>query len=66
MDPSLLEFAWVELLEKNKSIIVEVAEIIFGSSGPFRAIFLISFYQKMKSTLLYWRLKDVVPFIDLN
>ncbi|XP_040868285.1 ribonuclease II, chloroplastic/mitochondrial isoform X5 [Glycine max] len=33
MDPSLLEFAWVELLEKNKSVTVEeLAEIIFGST----------------------------------
>jgi hypothetical protein len=28
-DPSLLEFAWVELLEKNKSVTVEeLAEVI--------------------------------------
>ncbi|XP_050884702.1 ribonuclease II, chloroplastic/mitochondrial [Lathyrus oleraceus] len=35
MDPSLLEFAWSELLEKNKSVTVEeMAEIIFGSIEP--------------------------------
>ncbi|KAI5391759.1 ribonucleotide-diphosphate reductase subunit rnr1, variant 4 [Lathyrus oleraceus] len=35
MDPSLLEFAWSELLEKNKSVTVEeMAEIIFGSVEP--------------------------------
>ncbi|XP_052724363.1 ribonuclease II, chloroplastic/mitochondrial isoform X2 [Vigna angularis] len=35
MDPSLLEYAWVELLEKNKSVTVEeLAEIIFGSTEP--------------------------------
>ncbi|XP_027337797.1 ribonuclease II, chloroplastic/mitochondrial isoform X1 [Abrus precatorius] len=38
MDPSLLEFAWVELLEKNKSVTVEeLAEIIFGSSDPLES-----------------------------
>ncbi|CAK8575001.1 unnamed protein product [Lathyrus sativus] len=35
MDPSLLEFAWSELLEKNKTVTVEeMAEIIFGSAEP--------------------------------
>ncbi|WCJ28308.1 Ribonuclease II/R family protein [Euphorbia peplus] len=35
LDPSLLEFAWVELLEKNKSVTTEeLAEMIFGSSEP--------------------------------
>ncbi|CAL0306027.1 unnamed protein product [Lupinus luteus] len=35
MDLSLLEFAWVELLEKNKSVTVEeLAEMIFGSAEP--------------------------------
>ncbi|KAK7286795.1 hypothetical protein RJT34_22041 [Clitoria ternatea] len=38
MDPSLLEFAWVELLEKNKSVTVEeLAEIIFGSAEPLES-----------------------------
>ncbi|KAK7390540.1 hypothetical protein VNO78_25848 [Psophocarpus tetragonolobus] len=38
MDPSLLEFAWVELLEKNKSVTVEeLAEIIFGSTEPLES-----------------------------
>ncbi|KAF5195406.1 Ribonuclease ii protein [Thalictrum thalictroides] len=32
MDPTLLEFAWAELLEKNRSVTAEeLAEIIFGS-----------------------------------
>lgn len=32
LDPALLEFAWVELLEKNKRVKVEeLAEMIFGS-----------------------------------
>lgn len=35
LDPTLLEIAWVELLEKNKSVIAEeLAEMIFGSSDP--------------------------------
>ncbi|KAK9154309.1 hypothetical protein Sjap_001789 [Stephania japonica] len=35
LDPILLEYAWVELLEKNKSVTAEeLAEIIFGSSNP--------------------------------
>lgn len=35
MDPTLLEFAWVELLEKNKSVTAEeLAEMIFGSTEP--------------------------------
>ncbi|KAE9611077.1 putative exoribonuclease II [Lupinus albus] len=38
MDLSLLEFAWAELLEKNKSVTVEeLAEIIFGSSEPLES-----------------------------
>ncbi|KAJ1394413.1 Nucleic acid-binding, OB-fold [Sesbania bispinosa] len=38
MDPSLLEFAWVELLEKNRSVTVEeLAEIIFGSTEPLES-----------------------------
>ncbi|XP_029125120.1 ribonuclease II, chloroplastic/mitochondrial-like [Cajanus cajan] len=38
MDPSLLEFAWIELLEKNKSVTVEeLAEIIFGSAEPLES-----------------------------
>ncbi|KAL1330760.1 hypothetical protein HN51_048016 [Arachis hypogaea] len=38
MDPSLLEFAWVELLEKNKSVTVEeLAKIIFGSAEPLES-----------------------------
>ncbi|KAI4356482.1 hypothetical protein L6164_000504 [Bauhinia variegata] len=35
LDPSLLEFAWVELLEKNHSVTPEeLAEMIFGSAEP--------------------------------
>ncbi|KAK8464491.1 hypothetical protein PHAVU_010G010050 [Phaseolus vulgaris] len=38
MDPSLLEYAWVELLEKNKSVTVEeLAEIIYGSTEPLES-----------------------------
>lgn len=38
LDPTLLEFAWVELLEKNKSITTEeLAEIIFGTSDPLES-----------------------------
>ncbi|PIN04763.1 Exoribonuclease II [Handroanthus impetiginosus] len=38
LDPSLLEFAWIELLEKNKSTTVEeLAEMIFGSSDPLES-----------------------------
>ncbi|KAI6698297.1 hypothetical protein NL676_018416 [Syzygium grande] len=38
LDPTLLEFAWVELLEKNKSVTAEeLAEIIFGSSEPLES-----------------------------
>ncbi|KAK6943654.1 Ribonuclease II/R [Dillenia turbinata] len=38
LDPALLEFAWVELLEKNKSVTVqELAEMIFGSSEPLES-----------------------------
>ncbi|CAL5420140.1 unnamed protein product [Camellia sinensis] len=38
LDPSLLEFAWVELLEKNKSVTVEeLAEMIFGSVEPLES-----------------------------
>ncbi|XP_010256905.1 PREDICTED: ribonuclease II, chloroplastic/mitochondrial isoform X1 [Nelumbo nucifera] len=35
LDPTLLEYAWMELLEKNKSVTAEeLAEIIFGSVEP--------------------------------
>ncbi|KAI3514453.1 hypothetical protein L1887_12865 [Cichorium endivia] len=35
LDPTLLEFAWIELLETNKSVTVEeLAEMIFGSAAP--------------------------------
>ncbi|GAA0150307.1 exoribonuclease [Lithospermum erythrorhizon] len=35
LDPTLLEFAWLELLEKNESVTVkELAEMVFGSSEP--------------------------------
>ncbi|KAL8039374.1 hypothetical protein ABFX02_10G032800 [Erythranthe guttata] len=35
LDPALLEFAWIELVEKNKSTTVEgLAEMIFGSVEP--------------------------------
>ncbi|KAL6574712.1 ribonucleotide-diphosphate reductase subunit rnr1 [Orobanche minor] len=35
LEPALLEFAWIELLEKNKSTTVEeLAEMIFGSAEP--------------------------------
>ncbi|GMP85474.1 hypothetical protein CsSME_00038614 [Camellia sinensis var. sinensis] len=38
LDPSLLEFAWVELLEKNQSVTVEeLAEMIFGSAEPLES-----------------------------
>ncbi|KAF7844583.1 ribonuclease II, chloroplastic/mitochondrial [Senna tora] len=38
LDPSLLEFAWVELLEKNKSVSAEeLAEMIFGSAEPLES-----------------------------
>ncbi|KAK4773407.1 hypothetical protein SAY87_028426 [Trapa incisa] len=38
LDPTLLEFAWVELLEKNKSVTAEeLAEIMFGSSEPLES-----------------------------
>ncbi|CAK9175226.1 unnamed protein product [Ilex paraguariensis] len=38
LDPTLLEFAWVELLEKNKLVTVEeLAEMIFGSAEPLES-----------------------------
>ncbi|CAI0472724.1 unnamed protein product [Linum tenue] len=38
LDPSLLEFAWVELLENNKSVTAEeLAEMIFGSAEPLES-----------------------------
>ncbi|GFQ04786.1 ribonuclease ii chloroplastic/mitochondrial [Phtheirospermum japonicum] len=38
LDPALLEFAWIELLEKNKSTTVEeLAEMIFGSAEPLES-----------------------------
>ncbi|KAL5549913.1 hypothetical protein UlMin_000089 [Ulmus minor] len=38
LDPALLEFAWVELIEKNKSVTTEeLAEMIFGSSEPLES-----------------------------
>ncbi|KAL6977450.1 ribonucleotide-diphosphate reductase subunit rnr1 [Sarracenia purpurea var. burkii] len=38
LDPSLLECAWVELLEENKQVTVnELAEMIFGSTGPLES-----------------------------
>ncbi|GAU28032.1 hypothetical protein TSUD_264900 [Trifolium subterraneum] len=38
MDPSLLEFAWSELLEKNKTVTVEeMAEMMFGSVEPLES-----------------------------
>ncbi|KAI5682407.1 hypothetical protein M9H77_03635 [Catharanthus roseus] len=38
LDPTLLEFAWIELLEKNKSITVqELAEMMFGSAEPLES-----------------------------
>ncbi|XP_052173346.1 ribonuclease II, chloroplastic/mitochondrial isoform X2 [Diospyros lotus] len=37
-DPSLLEYAWVELLEKNKSVtVMDLAEMIFGSAEPLES-----------------------------
>ncbi|KAL6987632.1 hypothetical protein U1Q18_013379 [Sarracenia purpurea var. burkii] len=37
-DPSLLECAWVELLEENKPVMVnELAEMIFGSAEPLES-----------------------------
>ncbi|XP_061965161.1 ribonuclease II, chloroplastic/mitochondrial isoform X2 [Populus nigra] len=38
LDSSLLEFAWIELLEKNKSVTPEeLAEMIFGSVEPLES-----------------------------
>lgn len=38
LDPALLEFAWSELLEKDKSVTAEeLAEMIFGSSEPLES-----------------------------
>ncbi|KAK7846061.1 ribonuclease ii [Quercus suber] len=38
LDPALLEFAWVELLENNKSVTTEeLAEMIFGSAEPLES-----------------------------
>ncbi|XP_052173347.1 ribonuclease II, chloroplastic/mitochondrial isoform X3 [Diospyros lotus] len=38
LDPSLLEYAWVELLEKNKSVtVMDLAEMIFGSAEPLES-----------------------------
>ncbi|XP_047330346.1 ribonuclease II, chloroplastic/mitochondrial-like isoform X2 [Impatiens glandulifera] len=38
LDPSLLEFAWIELLEKCKSVtVVELAQMIFGSTEPLES-----------------------------
>lgn len=38
LDPSILECAWVELLEKNKSVTAEeLAEIIYGSRDPLES-----------------------------
>ncbi|KAK4270333.1 hypothetical protein QN277_023379 [Acacia crassicarpa] len=38
LDPSLLEFAWIELLEKNKSVTAEeLAEMIFGNAEPLES-----------------------------
>ncbi|KAL5991906.1 hypothetical protein ACLOJK_012818 [Asimina triloba] len=38
LDPSLLEFAWMELLEKNKSVTTEeLAEIVYGSMEPLES-----------------------------
>ncbi|XP_042046100.1 ribonuclease II, chloroplastic/mitochondrial-like isoform X2 [Salvia splendens] len=38
LDPALLEFAWIELVEKNKSITVEeLAEMMFGSAEPLES-----------------------------
>ncbi|CAA2972080.1 ribonuclease II, chloroplastic mitochondrial isoform X1 [Olea europaea subsp. europaea] len=38
LDATLLEFAWIELLEKNKSVTVEeLAEMIFGSAEPLES-----------------------------
>ncbi|XP_010543300.1 PREDICTED: ribonuclease II, chloroplastic/mitochondrial isoform X3 [Tarenaya hassleriana] len=38
LDPALLEFAWIELLEKNKPVTPEeLAEMIFGCSDPLES-----------------------------
>ncbi|GLT79200.1 hypothetical protein SLA2020_506960 [Shorea laevis] len=38
LDPALLEFAWVELLEKNQSVTAEeLAEMIFGSTDSLES-----------------------------
>ncbi|KAL2494513.1 Ribonuclease II [Forsythia ovata] len=37
-DLTLLEFTWIELLEKNKSVRVkELAEMVFGTAEPFES-----------------------------
>ncbi|KAH7672756.1 Exoribonuclease II protein [Dioscorea alata] len=38
LDPAILEFAWEELLEKNKSVTAEeLAEILYGSRDPLES-----------------------------
>ncbi|KAJ3668963.1 hypothetical protein LUZ60_010913 [Juncus effusus] len=38
LDPTIVECAWLELLEKNEWVTIEeVAEIIYGSSGPLES-----------------------------
>ncbi|KAL1195674.1 Ribonuclease II, chloroplastic/mitochondrial [Cardamine amara subsp. amara] len=38
LDPQLIEFAWIELLEKNKPVTPEeLAEMIFGRSDPLES-----------------------------
>ncbi|KAF8402926.1 hypothetical protein HHK36_011019 [Tetracentron sinense] len=38
LDPTMLEFAWTELLEKHKSVTAEeLAEMIFGSTKPLES-----------------------------
>nr|XP_043621550.1 ribonuclease II, chloroplastic/mitochondrial [Erigeron canadensis] len=38
LDPTLLEFAWIELLDSNKSVTAaELAEMIFGSAEPLES-----------------------------
>ncbi|RVW33818.1 Ribonuclease II, chloroplastic/mitochondrial [Vitis vinifera] len=67
LDPTLLEFAWNELLETNKSVTAEeLAEMIFGLAEPLRAIVPISCSQKMKFTSQCWRRKVAVLFMGLD
>ncbi|KAK8685418.1 hypothetical protein V6N13_041419 [Hibiscus sabdariffa] len=61
LDPTLLEIAWVELLEKNVSVTAEeLAESLL------RAIVPIFCYQMMKYNSPCWQQKVLVPFMGLD